>query len=91
MTVLARRVVFSVLHSGDKWVGIGVVDDGLGISKEDRELVFEAGYSTADEGAGFGLNIVREIAKAHGWSIAVTESEQGGARFEVTGIQFAAE
>lgn len=39
-----------------------------------------------DEGTGFWLAIVKEIVQAHGWSIAVGESEEGGARFEVTGL-----
>mgnify|MGYP006283736855 CR=1 FL=1 len=65
--------------------GFYVADDGPGISPDDRERVFEAGYSTAD-GTGFGLRIVHEIAEAHGWEVAVSESTEGGARFEVTGV-----
>ncbi|WP_267639692.1 hybrid sensor histidine kinase/response regulator [Haloarchaeobius amylolyticus] len=63
--------------------GFYVADDGPGIPPEEREDVFEHGYSTADEGTGFGLSIVESIAEAHGWSIDVTEGEDGGARFEV--------
>jgi len=48
--------------------------------------VFEAGYSTEDGGTGFGLRIVRDIVEAHGWEIACTAAESGGARFEVTGV-----
>jgi signal transduction histidine kinase len=33
------------------------------------------------------LQIVEQIAKAHGWVVAVTESEHGGARFEFTGVE----
>ena len=44
------------------------------------------GYSTSEEGTGFGLGIVTQIVEAHGWEIAVTESEQGGARFEFTAL-----
>ena len=33
-----------------------------------------------------GLNIVRTVAETHGWSVAVVESADGGARFEVTGV-----
>ena len=40
----------------------------------------------ADDGTGFGLTSVRQIALAHGWEVAVTESEDGGARFEVTDV-----
>ena len=67
--------------------GFYVADDGPGIPEADREQVFEAGYSTAKEGTGFGLSIVREVARAHGWSIEVTDSESGGARFEITGVE----
>ena len=35
------------------------------------------------EGTGFGLAIVRQIVEAHDWSITVTDSESGGARFEI--------
>jgi signal transduction histidine kinase len=67
--------------------GFYVADDGPGIPPGERETAFESGYSTADGGTGFGLAIVQEIVDAHGWSIRVTESEPGGARFEVTGVE----
>ena len=57
-------------------------DDGVGIPADDRETVFESGYTTSEAGSGFGLAIVREIASAHGWAVRVTESSAGGARFE---------
>jgi len=66
--------------------GFYVADDGPGIPPEDRETVFEAGYSTTREGTGFGLNIVETLATAHGWTVALTESEAGGTRFEFTGV-----
>ncbi|WP_436925966.1 PAS domain S-box protein [Halosimplex amylolyticum] len=66
--------------------GFFVADDGPGIPAEKRQKAFESGYSTAADGAGFGLSIVEQIAHTHGWSIAVTESETGGARFEITDV-----
>jgi len=68
--------------------GFAVEDDGPGIDSADREGVFDAGYSTDRHGTGFGLNIVEQIATAHGWDLRLTESETGGARFEVTGVEF---
>ena len=59
-------------------------DDGPGIPEDEREKILEQGYSTSEEGSGLGLAIVRAIADAHGWSVTVTESEAGGARFEFT-------
>ncbi|MFC7194358.1 hypothetical protein ACFQL4_06320 [Halosimplex aquaticum] len=29
------------------------------------------------------------MVEAHGWDVAVTESEDGGARFEITGVDSA--
>ena len=63
--------------------GFAVVDDGAGIPDDRRESVFERGFTTSEEGTGFGLAIVSEIVDAHDWSIAVGESESGGARFEI--------
>ncbi|MFW5905284.1 MAG: PAS domain-containing sensor histidine kinase, partial [archaeon] len=40
---------------------------------------------------GFGLNIVREIVDAHGWDIQVIDGQDGGARFEITGVEFTGE
>jgi PAS domain S-box-containing protein len=67
--------------------GFYVADDGPGVPVAKRGEVFDAGYSTADDGTGFGLNIVREIAEAHAWEVRVTDSESGGARFEITGVK----
>ncbi|WP_435318896.1 histidine kinase N-terminal 7TM domain-containing protein [Haloarchaeobius sp. TZWSO28] len=64
--------------------GFYVEDDGSGIPIDEREHVLEAGYS-GEDGTGLGLAIVASIADAHGWSVAVTESSAGGARFEFTG------
>jgi signal transduction histidine kinase len=71
---------------GDLDDGFYVADDGDGIPAAEREEVLEHGYTTSAEGTGFGLAIVTDIANAHGWGVAVTESEHGGARFEITGV-----
>jgi PAS domain S-box-containing protein len=65
--------------------GFYVADDGPGVPA--GEDIFEMGYSTAEDGTGFGLAIVEEIVDAHGWAIRVTESDGGGARFEITGVK----
>jgi PAS domain S-box-containing protein len=67
--------------------GFYVADDGPGIPAEEREMIFDAGYSKAESGTGFGLAIVEEIVEAHGWEIAATESDAGGARFEISGVE----
>lgn len=67
--------------------GFYVEDDGSGIPEDEREDVFNAGYSTVEDGTGFGLSIISKVADAHGWDIRVTDGTGGGARFEVTGIE----
>ncbi|ELZ29313.1 multi-sensor signal transduction histidine kinase [Halosimplex carlsbadense 2-9-1] len=71
--------------------GFFVADDGRGVPDEDRERVFDSGYSTGEESTGFGLAIVQSIVEAHGWDVRVTDRLDGesGARFEVTGVEFA--
>ncbi|MEF8883718.1 MAG: PAS domain S-box protein, partial [Haloarculaceae archaeon] len=62
--------------------GFYVADDGTGIPPEKRDEVFDHGVTTNDEGTGFGLSIVADIAKAHRWTVSVTDGTDGGARFE---------
>jgi PAS domain S-box-containing protein len=66
--------------------GFYVEDDGAGIPEDERGAVFDPGHTTAEAGTGFGLTIVKEIAEAHGWTVSVGESAEGGARFEITGV-----
>ena len=68
--------------------GFYVADDGPGIPADSRDTVFEPGYTTAPGGTGFGLSIVAQVAEAHGWDTTVTESADGGARFEFVGVEF---
>jgi len=67
--------------------GFYIEDDGPGIAEDDREDVFDAGYSTEEDGTGLGLSIVKRVAEAHGWEVCLTESSEGGARFEITGVE----
>lgn len=71
---------------GDLADGFFVADDGPGIPEDQQGDVFERGVSTSEDGTGFGLAIVRNIADAHNWGVAVTDSETGGARFEFTDV-----
>ena len=75
----------------DDRAGFYVEDDGPGIPTEKRTDVFEAGYSMRPDGSGLGLSIVRTAADVHGWDVSVTDSREGGARFEVDGVEFAAD
>jgi signal transduction histidine kinase len=63
--------------------GFYVADDGAGVPPDERDAVFDPGYSTNEAGTGLGLAIVDRIVAAHGWELRLRGSDDGGARFEV--------
>ncbi|RMI47521.1 sensor histidine kinase [Actinomadura harenae] len=79
------RVSVSVAGEGDEAV-LTVADDGAGIPPEDRELVFQRFVRLRESrdrdpaGTGLGLPIAREIARSHGGTLTIADSETG-ARF----------
>jgi two-component system sensor histidine kinase MprB len=60
-----------------------VRDHGPGFAEEDRPLVFDRFYRSAAArampGSGLGLAIVREVAEAHGGTVAAENAPGGGA------------
>jgi len=67
----------------DDTIGLYIADDGPGIEPDRREEIFEYGYTGSENGTGIGLAIVSEIVEVFDWEITVTESDNGGARFEL--------
>jgi two-component system, NtrC family, sensor histidine kinase HydH len=60
-----------------------VRDQGVGLTEEAKDRIFDAFFTTRAQGTGVGLAVVKRIADDHGFSIAV-ESESGhGATFTV--------
>jgi signal transduction histidine kinase len=67
-----------LLHKTKKGIEITITDNGIGISKKDLGHIFERFYKAENTknhryggGAGLGLALVQEIAKANGGSIYV--------------------
>ncbi|WP_435096116.1 PAS domain-containing protein [Halorubrum sp. N11] len=75
------------IRVGDLPDGFYVEDDGSGIPEAIRDNLFEPGESGTDGNTGFGLAIVQEIATAHGWTVEAVDATDGGARFEISGVQ----
>lgn len=69
--------------------GLYIADDEPGIPEAERGDVFDSGFSTNTDGTGFGLSIAKEVVEAHNGGIRLSESESGGARFEISGGEFA--
>lgn len=70
----------------DETICLAVSDDGVGIDVGRRQQVFEYGYTNSETGSGLGLAIVDEIVSTFDWEITITDSDRGGARFEICQI-----
>lgn len=74
----------------ENWLSISVADTGIGMSEEERELIFKP-FSQADNsitrkfgGTGLGLAISKQLAQKMGGDVSV-ESEKGqGSKFTAT-------
>ena len=80
-------VTITVSADDDSFV---VEDDGPGLPEDSHAEVFERGYTSVEDGTGFGLAIVESIVDAHGWSVTAVPPAGGsavdrGARFEISG------
>ncbi|MCP3732471.1 HAMP domain-containing histidine kinase [Sphingomonas sp. MG17] len=62
---------------------ITVEDDGAGVPEAIRNDVFLPFFTTRRGGSGIGLNLVRQIVVAHGWTISLAHSPLGGAQFRI--------
>jgi len=62
----------------DKVCTIQISDEGNGIDETDLPHVFEAYFTTKDEGSGLGLIIVRDIIEEHGGRIEIKPNRPRG-------------
>lgn len=65
-----------------------IIDNGIGISKEEKEYIFDRFYRvdtarSKKEHFGLGLCIAREIVEAHHGSIQVSDTPGGGTTFTI--------
>ena len=77
------------VRDGD-WCQISVIDNGIGIKKEDQERIFEP-FSRLDNplgrqrgGTGLGLTLVKQIVEKYGGKIWVDSEPGPGSRFTFT-------
>ncbi|MFP8958683.1 sensor histidine kinase [Natrialbaceae archaeon A-CW3] len=71
---------------GDLEDGFYVEDDGPGIPEERHDEVVEPGVTTSSRGTGLGLMLVTQLADLYDWEWTITESTDGGTRFEFTEV-----
>jgi signal transduction histidine kinase len=77
------RVFVGVEVADQRFVRITVDDDGPGIATADRERIFVLGEraTTAANGSGIGLALVRLMLERTGGRVELEGSPLGGARF----------
>lgn len=76
------RVRFMV-GSIDGGVSLLVEDNGPGILPNLREKVMSAFFTTKVRGSGLGLTSVRSCVDIHGGTMAIEDSDLGGAKFSI--------
>jgi two-component system sensor kinase FixL len=77
-------VVMKTAAAGPGEVEFRVTDNGEGIPGEHLAQVFDAYFSTRDQGMGMGLSISRTIVEAHHGRIDVESHPGGGISFLFT-------
>ncbi|ARQ00309.1 sensor histidine kinase [Pseudorhodoplanes sinuspersici] len=83
-TVTGRErelVVGAHNHEADQ-VLVSVRDTGVGFTPDDETRLFQAFYTTKNEGMGMGLSISRTIIEAHGGRIWASRNPDAGVTFQ---------
>ena len=79
LTVEIRRR----LVEGRPCIAVTFIDDGVGISPEDMERIFDPFFTRSQRGTGLGLSISHTIVQNHGGHIEVAAGQPKGTRFSV--------
>jgi two-component system, LuxR family, sensor kinase FixL len=78
-----RLVTISTNLTPEGWVQLSVRDHGDGIPQEGLDRIFDAFFTTKENGLGLGLAICRSIATAHGGRLWAVNEPSGGATFHL--------
>ena len=65
------------------FIAIIVTDNGSGIHADDKDHIFDRGYTTHHSGSGFGLFFVKSIVDSYGGSIDFSSASGKGTTFTV--------
>ncbi len=82
-SVGSPEVCIRVSRHNAHWLQASVEDNGIGLSEEDCERVFEPLFTTKTKGLGMGLCISRSIIEAHGGKLWASAGAKHGTTFHV--------
>ena len=72
------------IKEASKAIKIIVSDNGLGVSKSNREKIFEPKFTTKSDGMGLGLGIVKSIISSHRGKISYESKNNKGTVFTIS-------
>ena len=72
------------ITENSKTVKVIVSDNGLGVSKINRDKIFEPKFTTKSDGMGLGLGIVRSIINSHRGKISYKSKSKKGTDFKIS-------
>jgi signal transduction histidine kinase len=80
----ARKITIQTALAGKSTVEVSVSDSGAGIPAHKINEVFEAFYTTKEQGTGLGLTVARTIIETYDGKIWAENRAGGGAVFRFT-------
>jgi C4-dicarboxylate-specific signal transduction histidine kinase len=80
----SRRLAIDIFSGSDGYAQVVISDSGTGLDPVAGDRVFDAFFTTKQNGMGMGLSICRSIIEAHGGRIWVSQNTPSGSKFHFT-------
>jgi C4-dicarboxylate-specific signal transduction histidine kinase len=79
-----RELAIKSQQAENEQVLVSVSDTGVGLPAQQADQIFNAFFTTKDQGTGMGLSISRSIVESHGGRLWASENSPRGASFYFT-------
>jgi C4-dicarboxylate-specific signal transduction histidine kinase len=76
-----RELAIKSQQTENEQVLVSVSDSGVGLPKQQEDLIFKAFFTTKEQGTGMGLSISRSIVESYGGQLWAAENSARGASF----------
>lgn len=81
--------IFVNILVNEEWVEIDIIDEGIGISENNKQIIFEnfvqadKSFTRMNEGSGMGLGISKSIINLHSGDIKLESTVNVGSTFKI--------